>query len=55
MPVAWEELPSLGGGDAFVLADVERTLAGRKRDPWADYGKTRQSVTAPRLKKAHAL
>jgi DNA ligase D-like protein (predicted ligase) len=55
MPVAWDELPGLVGGDAFKLADVERILRTRRTDPWAGYGKTRQSVTAARLKKVHAL
>jgi bifunctional non-homologous end joining protein LigD len=55
LPVAWEELPRIPGGDAFTLADVDRVLSARKRDPWAAYGRARQGITAARLKKAHAL
>ena len=55
MPIAWEELPGIRGGDAFTLADVDSVLRARKTDPWAAYGRTRQSVTPARLKKAHAL
>lgn len=55
MPVAWDELPGLSGGDAFDLSDVERVVRERRADPWAAYARTRQSVTAARLKKAHAL
>jgi bifunctional non-homologous end joining protein LigD len=55
MPVAWQELPVLPGGDAYTLADVDRVLRARKSDPWAAYGRARQSVTGARLKKAHTL
>jgi bifunctional non-homologous end joining protein LigD len=55
MPVAWDELGGLAGGGAFVLAEVERTLRDRRRDPWADYGAVRQTLTATRLKKAQGL
>ena len=55
LPVSWEELPVLSGGDAFTLVDVERILRDRPADPWADYGATRQSLTGARLKKAQSL
>ena len=55
LSVSWEELPSLSGGDAFTLVDVERILRDRPADPWADYGATRQSLTGARLKKAQSL
>jgi bifunctional non-homologous end joining protein LigD len=55
VPVGWDELPALGGGDAFKLGDVERVVGAPRSDPWAEYQQIRQSVTAARLKKAHNL
>jgi bifunctional non-homologous end joining protein LigD len=53
VPVGWDELEALGRADAFDLeAAIERT---QRDDPWAGVASTRQSVTAARLKKAHAL
>jgi bifunctional non-homologous end joining protein LigD len=53
MPIAWETLASITGGDAFDLDAAEARLGAR--DPWSAYARTRQSVTAARLKKARAL
>lgn len=55
MPVSWDELPALAGGGAVVLADVERRLRDRGKDPWAGYEAVRQTLTAARLKKAQGL
>ncbi len=46
-PLAWDEL----GADEdlrqkFTVRTVPQRLATLKKDPWADYGKTRQSITA---------
>jgi bifunctional non-homologous end joining protein LigD len=52
MPVGWDDLSSLRG-DAFGLEAVEALLAKKARtDPWAGYGRIRQSVTAARLRAA---
>jgi bifunctional non-homologous end joining protein LigD len=53
VPVAWDEAEPLGGGDAFVLPAAQERALGR--DPWAEVARKRQSVTAARLNKAHAL
>jgi bifunctional non-homologous end joining protein LigD len=53
VPVAWEELPGLGGGDAFRLVDVAARL--RRPDPWTEAARSRQGITASRLKKARGL
>jgi bifunctional non-homologous end joining protein LigD len=55
LPVSWEELPRLAGGDAFTVQDVERMLRERRADPWAAYGRRRQALTASRLQKANRL
>jgi len=47
VPIAWEELdePSLRA-DAWTVATLGPRLASLKKDPWADYGRTRQRLTA---------
>ena len=44
MPVAWEELPSLTGGDHWNIVSAIEHLARLKTDPWADYWKTPQEL-----------
>jgi DNA ligase D-like protein (predicted 3'-phosphoesterase) len=46
-------LARVRGGDAFDLEAAEAALGAP--DPWSAYARTRQSVTAARLKKARAL
>jgi bifunctional non-homologous end joining protein LigD len=43
-PLAWDELGDTDIRGAFTVKNIPQRLA--KADPWADYGKTRQSVTA---------
>ena len=46
-PLAWDELDE--GEDLrqkFTVQTVPQRLATLKKDPWADYAKTRQSITA---------
>ena len=45
MPIAWEELAEDVRFDHFNLRNAESRLAGQKRDPWRDYGKTKQTIT----------
>ncbi|HEY8605875.1 MAG TPA: DNA ligase D [Noviherbaspirillum sp.] len=51
VPVAWEELSSIGGGAEWTIATVPHRLATLSEDPWREYGTTRQSLTAAMKKK----
>jgi bifunctional non-homologous end joining protein LigD len=44
MPVRWEDLPGLTGGDHWDIATAPDHLAGLQADPWADYWKTPQRL-----------
>jgi bifunctional non-homologous end joining protein LigD len=46
MPIAWDELARDVRGAHFTIANVPGILARRRRDPWAGYATTRQSLTA---------
>ena len=51
VPLAWGELdPREDIRGRYTLLNIRERLSGLKTDPWADYWKTRQSVTA-RMKK----
>ena len=52
VPVSWAELGFATHSDAFHVGDVDRWYG--ERDPWADYGKTRQRLRAAEIKAAHA-
>ena len=46
-PLAWDELSADEDlRQKFTVRTVPQRLATLKKDPWADYGKTRQSITA---------
>ena len=46
MPLDWEELPSLGGPDAWTIANALEHLESRQADPWADLAQAKQSLAA---------
>ena len=46
MPVAWDELPEIRSGAHWTIADARDRLSFQKADPWADYWKCRQTMTA---------
>ena len=46
MPVAWDELPEIRSGAHWTIADARDRLSFQKLDPWADYWKCRQTMTA---------
>jgi len=52
VPVAWDELGFGTHSDAFHLGDVDRWYP--ERDPWAEYGKTHQRLSAAKLRAARA-
>ncbi len=45
VPIAWDELDRLKGGDQFLLRGVLDVARGRKTDPWASLLKARQRLT----------
>jgi bifunctional non-homologous end joining protein LigD len=44
MPVRWEDLAALTGGDHWNIVSGHWHLAGLKADPWADYWKQPQAL-----------
>ena len=46
MPIAWDELPEVRSGAHWTISDARDRLSFQKVDPWADYGKCRQTLTA---------
>jgi bifunctional non-homologous end joining protein LigD len=44
--VAWEELPEIAGGAEWNIATALARCAKLKRDPWAGYWRSAQSLTA---------
>ncbi len=46
MPIAWDALGALGSGAEWTVATARDHLSFAKTDPWADYAKTRQTLTA---------
>jgi len=45
MPVDWDELPEIRGGDQWTIADARDRLSFQKADPWAGYWRCRQTIT----------
>jgi bifunctional non-homologous end joining protein LigD len=46
-PLAWDELTEAEDlRQKFTVQTVPRRLAALKGDPWADYAKTKQSISA---------
>ena len=46
VPVAWDEVGSLVAGNQWTIRTVGERVAALARDPWADYWKTRQRLSA---------
>ena len=44
MPVRWDELPRIAGGDAWNIVTGPERLAKLKQDPWADYLGSKQTL-----------
>ena len=45
MPVSWAQLPELKSGAQWTIATAREYLTFQKNDPWADYWKSRQTLT----------
>jgi bifunctional non-homologous end joining protein LigD len=46
MPVSWEQLPSLKSGSQWSIVTAREYLSFQQDDPWADFWKKRQTLTA---------
>jgi bifunctional non-homologous end joining protein LigD len=46
MPVSWDELPKLKSSAQWTIATAREYLSLQAADPWADYWKNRQTLTA---------
>jgi bifunctional non-homologous end joining protein LigD len=53
VPLTWDEIDDLSGGDAFNIHTVQERLKKLRRDPWKDLWKSRQSLTKKILETAH--
>jgi bifunctional non-homologous end joining protein LigD len=51
VPLAWDELDSTSSGDQWNIRNVHERVDTLKRDPWAEYAKTRQRITAAMKKR----
>ena len=48
VPLDWSELPKLKSGNGFTIKTLPARLKKLKKDPWADYFKTKQSLKLPK-------
>jgi bifunctional non-homologous end joining protein LigD len=46
MPVSWDDLPKLKSGAQWSIATAREYLAFQTADPWVDYWKKKQTLTA---------
>jgi bifunctional non-homologous end joining protein LigD len=53
-PIAWEELTARLHSDHFTIENLPARLGKLKKDPWADIGTIKQSITAAMLKRLAA-
>ncbi|MFM0644425.1 DNA ligase D [Paraburkholderia bryophila] len=51
VPLSWDEVAATTAGDQWSIENLHERLADLKRDPWADYAKTRQRLTAAMKKR----
>jgi bifunctional non-homologous end joining protein LigD len=50
-PVAWDELKETRGGDEFDIPLMMQRISRQRKDPWADFHKIKQSLTAEHIGK----
>ncbi|CAH2773645.1 MAG: ATP-dependent DNA ligase (EC clustered with Ku protein, LigD [uncultured Paraburkholderia sp.] len=51
VPLGWDEVAQTTGGAQWNIENLHDRLADLKSDPWADYPKTRQRITAAMRKR----
>jgi bifunctional non-homologous end joining protein LigD len=54
-PISWEELSPKLRSDQFTIENLPARLRKLKKDPWADFASTRQSITAAMRKRLASL
>ena len=54
MPIAWSELERDVRGDHFNIDNAARAIGERPADPWADYERSRQTLSASMRRAVHA-
>jgi bifunctional non-homologous end joining protein LigD len=45
MPITWDDLPKVKGGDHWTIATAREHLSFAAADPWAGYWSARQTIT----------
>ncbi|MFL9864749.1 DNA ligase D [Paraburkholderia fungorum] len=51
VPLSWDEVAATTSGDQWTIENVHERLEDLRRDPWAEYAKTRQRITAAMKKR----
>lgn len=51
VPLSWDEVAATTAGDQWTIENLHERLTDLRRDPWADYAKTRQRLTAAMKKR----
>jgi bifunctional non-homologous end joining protein LigD len=51
VPLSWDEVPDTRAGDQWNIANLHERLQSLRENPWADYAKTRQRITAAMRKR----
>jgi bifunctional non-homologous end joining protein LigD len=46
VPLAWSELPATLSGEQFTLVNINHRLQHLKREPWPDFSKIKQTLSA---------
>jgi bifunctional non-homologous end joining protein LigD len=46
MPISWEQLKDVMSGSQWTIATAREYVSFQQTDPWTDYWKTKQSLTA---------
>lgn len=53
MPISWEDVPGLKSGAQWTIATAREYVSFQKVDPWAEYWKSRQTLTVAIKKLGH--
>ncbi|KLU20834.1 DNA ligase [Caballeronia mineralivorans PML1(12)] len=51
VPIGWDELDATTSGDQWNIGNLHERLETLKTDPWSEYAKTRQRITASMKKR----